>query len=234
MLPIANACAQFNDSTHYRLAYTGTGVLNHTNDAVSYLLTNSLRINMRQKKVDANGAAAWLFGQQGNRLTNNDFSSAIDFNLRSRLPHLYYWGLGSFEKSYSLKVNNRTQGGFGLAYNILDRPDSLQLNISDGLLYEYSDLKLGDTAQNIYSIVRNSLRLRFRLRLQRIVTLEGTGFFQHSLEDGSDYIIRTNTSLSVKLRKWLALTSALNFNKVSKTRSENLLLTLGVTVEGWF
>ena len=33
---------------------------------------------------------------------------------------------------------------------------------------------------------------------------------------------------------WLALTSALTYNKVARTQRENLLLTFGFTVEDWF
>ncbi len=227
------AFAQFSDSVHYHLQYAATGVLNKTNDATSYLLTNTLRVNTRLRRLDANGAVNWLFGEQDRQLSNNDFNSTVDFNLRSRLPRLYYWGLGSFEKSYSLKVINRTQAGAGLAANIVDRGDSLSLNVSDGLLYEYSALQLSDSSESYYSTVRNSFRLRLRFRLWQRLSFESTSFIQHSLRDGSDYIIRSNSSLGISLRNWLSLTTALTYNKVTRTNSENLLLTFGLTVDGW-
>lgn len=228
------ARAQFSDSVRYHCVYTGTGVLNNTNTAFNYLVTNSLRLGMRQKRVDANAALGWIYGQQGTRLSNNDFSSIVDLNFRSRLPRFYYWGLGSFEKSYSLKVANRTQGGAGFAYNVLDRPDSLQLNISDGLLYEYSELVPTDSTRDRYSTIRNSLRVRLRIRVQRYITLDGVAFVQQSLGDANDYIVKSNATLSVKLKRWLALSAALNYNRVQRTRSENLLLSFGVTVDSWF
>jgi len=233
-LNLKPAIAQFSDSVRYHLQYSTTGVLNNTSTAFNYLITNSARLNMRQKRADANAAVNWVYGQQGSRLSNNDFSTVADFNLRTRQQRFYSWGLGSFEKSYSLKVANRTQGGLGLAYNVLDRPDSLQLNISDGLLYEYSALAPTDSTKEFYSTIRNSLRIRLRIRLQRIVTLDGVAFVQQSLSDGNDYIIKSNATLSIKLRKWLALSTALSYNRVQRTRAENLLLTFGISVDGWF
>lgn len=229
------ARAQYSDSVHYNLRFSGTGVINHTDKSQSYLITNALRLGARLDKVDANAAVNYLYGEQDNSLKNNDFNSSLDFNMRSRfVPRLYYWGLGSFEKSYSLRVNNRTQAGGGLAYSILDRGDSLFLNVSDGILYEYSDLQTSDTTRVFSDIARNSFRLRLRYRWRQILTFESTSFLQHSLHDGSDYIIRSNNSLNLKLRKWLSLTSALTYNKVSRTGKENLLLTFGFALEGWF
>src|SRR5690606_30739567 len=147
MLPGTGANAQFSDSVHYHLLYSATGMLNNTNDGNAYLLTNSLRFNMKHRRVEGSATSSWLYGEQQRQLTNNDFSNAVDFNRYTRLPHAYYWGLGTFEKSHSLKVNNRTQAGLGVAYNIIDRRDSMLLNISNGILYEYSNLNVGDTAE---------------------------------------------------------------------------------------
>lgn len=230
----ATSLAQFNDSTHHHLAYTGTGIYNRTEASRSYLFTNSLRLGAKYSRVDGNAAASWIYGEQGKRLTNNDFTSAVDLNFHSVLPHLYYWGLGIYETSYSLRVSNRTQAGLGLAYNVLDRRDSLYLNISDGLLYEYSNLRTSDTMKELYSTIRNSLRLRMRIRLAQMLTFEATGYLQNSLQRREDYIIRSTASLSVKLRRWLSLTSALTYNKVARTQRENLLLTFGLGVENWF
>jgi hypothetical protein len=234
MIPAGSAHAQFSDSVRYHVVYATTGVLNNTNTTFNYLFTNSLRLNTRQRKVDANAALSWVYGQQGTRLSNNDFSAVTDFNFRSKWPRFYSWGLGSFEKSYSLKVANRTQAGAGLAYRILERPDSLQLNVSNGLLYEYSELIPNDSTRDMYSTVRNSLRIRLRVRLQQLVTLDGVTFIQQSLSDGNDYIIKSNATLSIRLRRWLALSAALSYNRVERTKSENLLLTFGVTMDSWF
>lgn len=208
--------------------------MNRTDRADAFLLTNTLRVRTRGKRVDANAMATWLYGEQNRRLSNNDFNSTLDFNFRSRLPRFYYWGLGSFEKSYSLKVANRTQGGGGIAYSLLDKGDSLFLNLSNGLLYEYSALQISDTAQSFNSTVRNSFRLRMRYRWRQLVTFESTSFLQNSLDNRTDYLLRSNNSISLKLRKWMSFTTALTYNKVSRTRRENFLLTFGITLDGWF
>ena len=73
-----------------------------------------------------------------------------------------------------------------------------------------------------------------RYRWRQLLTFESTSYAQHALGDGADYILRSNNSVNLKLRKWLALTGAVAYNKVSRTGRENLLLTFGVTLEGWF
>jgi hypothetical protein len=234
LLSHCNVFAQFSDSVHYHVKYAGAGTLNNTNGGSTYLFNNNISFNTRRRRLEGNLTAGWLYGKQGRRLTNNDLNSTLDFNRYLPLPRAYYWGLGTFEKSYSLKVNTRTQAGMGLAYNVIDRRDSLFFNISDGILYEYSNLNIGDTAQDLYNTFRNSLRLRLRYRFRSYIILEGTGFIQHSLTDGSDYIIRSNAGISLKLFKGMTFTTALLYNKVNRTRSENLLLTFGLTLEHWF
>ncbi len=226
--------AQFSDSIRHNVQFTGTGIINHTDRSNAYLLTNALRLRTRGKRMDANAMASWIYGKQNSQLSNNDFNSTLDFNFRSRLPRFYYWGLGSFEKSYSLKVANRTQGGGGMAYSFLDRGDSVFLNVSNGLLYEYSSLQTGDTAQSFYRTIRNSFRLRMRFRWRQMVTFESTSFIQNSLQNSDDYILRSTNSLSLKLRKWMSFTTAFTYNKVSRTSRENLLFTFGITLDGWF
>lgn len=225
----------FNDSLHYRVRFSGTGVINRTEKASSYLLSNGLRLGTRYKRLDANAAANYIYGQQDKQLSNNDFNSTLDFNFHSRLPRFYYWGLGGFEKSYSLKVINRTQAGGGVAYSFLDRGDSLFLNVSDGLLYEYSSLEQPtNTSETFHSIIRNSLRLRLRYKWRQFITFESTSFLQNSLQNSGDYLIRSNTSLGFQVRKGIALTSAFTYNKVSLTNRENVLLTFGITLDQWF
>ncbi len=64
-----------------------------------------------------------------------------------------------------------------------------------------------------------------------MVSLDATGFLQQSFTDAEDYIIKTNSSLSVKLNKWLSLVTNVTYNKLNRTRKENLLLNFGLTVE---
>ncbi len=224
---------QFNDSTHYFISYASTGTINKTEHSNSYLFANALKFSTRKKSISLNSANTWLYGWQGESLTNNDFSSVLDFNVYKAIPHFYYWGLANYDKSYSLKINNRLQTGVGVAYSFVDMETAF-FNISDGILYEASDLKINDSVNNKYNTLRNSLRIRYRLSFNKILILDGTHFWQPSFYDGRDYILKTNISLSVKLRKWLNLTSAAVYNKVNRTQRENLLVTFGLVAEHYF
>jgi hypothetical protein len=225
--------SQFNDSVHHYVNFTSTGILNKTNNSSSYVLNNALRYNISKKSIRLNSSSRWLYGEQLNTLTNNDFNSSLDFNLYKTLPHFYYWGLVNYDKSFSLKINHRLQGGLGVAYNIIDTTTAW-LNISDGILYETSSLRVNDSTNKDYSILRNSFRLRYKFIIGGIVTLDGFNLFQNSLSDKYDYIINTNNSISVRLKAWLSLTGAVNYNRNQQTNRENLLITFGLSAEKYF
>jgi hypothetical protein len=225
--------AQFSDSTHYRVSYAATGVVNRTNNSNAYVFTNSLRLAARKRSVALNSSSNWIYGWQQQNLTNNDVSSLLDFNLYKTFPRFYYWGLLNYDKSYSLKIINRLQSGLGVAYSFVDR-EAAFFNISDGLLFETSTLRIDDTTKTSYQTVRNSLRLRYRYVFQKVIIVDGTHFWQPSLRDKTDYILNTHFSLSAKLLKWLNITTAATYNKVNRTRRENLLMTFGVAVEKYF
>ncbi|WP_018615511.1 DUF481 domain-containing protein [Segetibacter koreensis] len=233
MLSCVMTFSQFNDSIHHYVNFASTGIINKTNNGNSYVLTNGLRFNISKKNIRLNSTNSWIYGEQQNRLTNNDFNSTLDFNLYKTSSNFYYWGLANYDKSYSLKINNRLQAGVGGAYNIIDTTTAF-LNVSDGILYETSNLKLNDSTNNSYSLFRNSFRLRYRFVIKDIIIFDGTNFFQNSLSDGNDYIIKSINSVSVKLRKWLNLTAATNYNRNQKTNSETLLITFGLTAEKYF
>ncbi len=225
--------AQFNDSIHYYVNVSSTGSINKTNDVNSYLLANGLKFSTRKKQLQLNSNNSWIYGQQQHTLTNNDVSSFWDINFYPDKKRYYYWGLASYEKSYSLKVNHRLQAGAGAAYNIIDQKNSF-LNISDGILYEKSNLSLTDSTRDVYNTFRNSFRLRFKWSIGDIAIIDGTNFLQNSLSAKEDYIIKANVNLSVKLRKWLSLTSSVTWNKLNRTARENLLFTYGLTAEKYF
>lgn len=227
-----SALAQFNDSTFYHVNYTSTGVLNKTNDNNSFVLTNAFRFNVSKKSVTMNFNNSWLYGKQRSSLTNNDFSSTLDFNLFKTLPHFYYWGLGAFDKSFSLKINQRIQGGLGAAYNIIETKTAF-LGLSDGILYEKSDLQAA-TGKDVYETFRNSFRLRFRWTIKNRFVLDGTNFLQNSLSSGDDYIIKAVNNVSVKLTTWFSLTASFNYNKINRTKRESLLMTYGLTMDKYF
>lgn len=226
--------AQFSDSVTYYTGLNSTGTYNRTNDGGElYNLNNSAKLSVRKKSVSLNSNTKWVYGKQNNTLTNNDLSSALDFNLYKTLPHFYYWGLANYTSSYSLKQNHQLQGGLGLAYNFIDKPNA-NINVSDGLIYEYSDVILTDSTNQIYSTWRNSLRISFRWNIKSRVFVNGNGYLQQSLNYGNDYIIRSDLALGVKLKKWLSLTTSLSYNEVSKTKRQNLLITYGLLIEKYF
>lgn len=227
------AGAQYSDSVHYHVNYSSTGAINKTNDGDSYLLSNGLKLGVRQKRLSLNWNNNWVYGQQNRKLTNNDFLSSLDFNLYSSLPHFYYWGLATYNTSYSLKIRNQFQAGLGAAYNVVDQPNAV-LNLSDGFLYEYGDLIQNDTARDTYHTWRNSLRVQFRWTIREIVSLNGNAFWQPSLSDSHDYIVRSNVNLSLKLRKWLSLTTGFTYNRFNRTQRENMLITYGLTIDQYF
>jgi hypothetical protein len=233
VLPYSLSLAQFNDSIHHYVNYTTAGSLNRTNDGDAYLLNNSLRFNTKKKSVAFNATSAWIYGQQNKVATNNDFSTYLDFNLYKSLPHFFYWGLAGYDHSLSLKINKRLQAGLGAAYSVLDKPNT-QLNLSNGIIFETSDLFLNDTLRDVYHTFRNSFRLRFHFVIKDIIVLDGTHFLQNSLSYKNDYIIKSATTLSIKLRKWLSLTTAINFNKLNRTNRENLFMNYGLTFEKYF
>lgn len=227
------AFAQFSDSTHYYVKYASTGSINRTEDGNSYLLNNMAAFKISKKKVVLNAGASYVYGQQDRAVTNNDVTAALDFNLYRLSHRFFYWGLASYDKSVSLKINNRFQGGLGAAYEIISKPNA-SLTLSNGILFENSDLFLKDTIPDVYQTFRNSFRITYKWTIKGIIVLEGAHFLQQSFTNGDDYIIKSATSLSIKLRSCLALTAALNYNKLNRTDRESLLFNYGITVEKYF
>ena len=226
------ASAQFSDSITHYVSYGANGIINRTNEGSSYVITNALRFNINKKKIRLNSTNSWIYGEQRQRLTNNDFNSTLDFTLYQS-GHFYYWGLGSYDKSYSLKINRRVQAGLGIAYSFVDKPNTF-VNISDGILYENSNLQVNDSTNNTYNILRNSFRLRYRFAVKETLVFDGIHFFQNSLSDNNDYIIKSISNLTFKIRKWLGFTTSLTYNRTQLTRRENLLITFGLTAEKYF
>ncbi|MBS1577728.1 MAG: DUF481 domain-containing protein [Bacteroidetes bacterium] len=233
-LMIINTCySQFNDSTHYHIKYLATGIINKTNQSSSFVLNNSFAFGVNHKKITVNTLNTWIYGQQNSRMSNNDFSSFFNFDYLKESRKIYYWGLTSFVTSYSLNINRQLQTGAGIGYNIINKKNA-ELVVSDGILYEASDLVKSDTVREKYQTVRNSLRIKHRWMITERVTMEGVHFWQPSFERFDDYIFRTDFSVVIKLRKWLSLTSMVTFNRISRTDRENLLINFGLIAENYF
>lgn len=234
LLLISIECfAQFTDSTSYLVNYTSTGSINKTNDGKSYLLNNGVKLGVKKKSVSLNFSNAWIYGKQDQQLTNNDFSSTLDFNLYKTFPHFFYWGLANYNTSKSLKINNQLLAGVGVAYSIYDR-ENAYLNISDGILFDSSDLILDNEVRDIYHTYRNTLRVVFKFVIKEFIVVNNSSYYQPSLNRSDDYIFKSNSGLSFKLNKWLSFTTAFNYNRVSRTNRENQLLSYGLSFERFF
>jgi hypothetical protein len=221
--------AQNPDTSVYHLTHSTTGFVNRTTDGNSFLVNNNLRFNISKKRISTNSTNSWVYGSQESGLTNNDFSSTLDFNLLKSVSKFYYWGLASYDKSYSLKIDNRVQMGLGVGYTVVDSK-RVYLVLSDGPLYETS--KLYDTSQ--YETVRNSFRIRYRMVIRKNITIDGVNFHQQSFLSAKDYIIKATNTVSVKLNNWLSLTVAVQYNKLNITKKETLLCNFGFTFDRYF
>lgn len=225
--------SQFSDSVNYYLKYAATGTYNKTNDGRSYIFNNGVSFTMNKKKATLNSSNSWIYGKSNTNLTNNDFSSALNFDLLKNLQRLYYWGLATYTTSYSLKINHQFQGGVGVGYNIFNRKD-LELVVSNGILYETNNLELAPQVRDKYNTFRNSLRVKFHITIKDLIVLDTWDYWQPSLGNFDDYIIRSSSTLTFKLRKWLGITTSLNYNRLSRTNRDNLLLNFGLTAETYF
>jgi hypothetical protein len=227
------AFAQFNDSIHHRFSFSSTGIINQTKDVSSYVLNNAISYEINQKKLNFSSAASWVFGEQQKKVSNNDYSAFANLDYLKDIKRLYYWALFNFDKSLSLKVNYRFQSGAGVAYNLLNKPD-LNLSLSDGFVYESSDLTDPVVGKDVYQTVRNSFRLKFHWSYKDILVFDIADFYQPSLASFKDYILKSNNKLSIKLNKWLAVNTSVAYNKISRTNRQNLLITYGLTVDKYF
>jgi hypothetical protein len=217
------------DSTHYHINLMANGSLNQANGQNTYLLNNALNLGIKSKAFNLNFTNTWVCGQQNNLLTNNDYSSLLYFDLNTKHKDFYYWALVNYNTSYSLKIDEQLLTGAGVAYRILNYKNA-HLSVSDGALLDESSLFGGIN----YHTYRNSFRTQFHFAMSEHFTLDGSDFIQNSVENIHDYIIRSTTTFSYKLKKWIALTTALNYNKETITQSDNLLFTYGVTIDRLF
>jgi hypothetical protein len=235
---LAKKSAQGKPDSTYQISFTGSGSINKAVDDITYLFNNDLKFVMEHDSTSSlSFDNNWVYGTDHHMLTNNDYSSILQFDLgrhrHKNRPHFYYWGLASYNTSYSLKVNNQFLAGAGLAFSIFDNTHA-KLSLSDGPVYDHSDLILPDSSRLSYNTVRNSFRLAFRFEVKNLLVIDGTDFLQNSFSMGSDYIVRSTTNLSFKLNKWLLLTSSLVYNEQRRTESSNFIFTYGVKIDKYF
>lgn len=111
-----SAFSQYADTMTYHVKAQLSGVFNKTNTTKSFLANNSMQYSMTRVHTSFNWNGNWIYGKQNGIITNNDFSSIMDYNLYNKKERFYAWWFGAYDKSYSLKIINRLQGGFGLGY----------------------------------------------------------------------------------------------------------------------
>ena len=233
LISAIHSSAQFNDSTHYHIRYAAAGIINKTDQSSSFVLNNSFAFGVSKKKITLNTLNTWIYGIQDTRMSNNDFSSFVNFDYLKETRKIYYWGITSYVTSYSLNIHKQFQTGAGIGYNVINRANA-ELVVSDGILYETSDLVNADGVNEKYQTVRNSLRIKHRWQVSDRLKVEGVYFWQPSFERFDDYIIRTDMSIAVKLRKWISLTSTFTYNRISRTNRENWLINFGLVAENYF
>jgi hypothetical protein len=232
MLPLYGA-AQFSDSLTHFARLSASGNINRTRLATSSLLNNEASYSIKKPRTVLNASAGWVYGKQASRVSNNDFTATLDFNLYNKRGNFYQWGLANYTTSLSLGIYNQLQAGLGVAYNLINN-STTWINLSDGLLYETSSIRLNDSVTKNYHTVRNSFRLAYRFVFWNLVTINGTNYLQNSLSNGKDYSIRSNNTAGIKLNQWLSLTTSVSYNEFRRTGTENLLFTYGLTAEKYF
>ena len=212
------------DSTHFIFDYTSTGALNKTQNSSSFLLNNGFNSLLKERYIGLTLEANYLYGQQNGKTTNKDFSSTFNLDEFRYAPfkHTYYWALIDYNTIYSLNINYQKEIGVGLAYLILSKPDA-HLSISDGILYDKSNFFI-NTEHDVY---RNSVRIKYHLLLNKIFQLDGIGYLQNAFGNAGDNVIKSKTTASFKVGKWLSVGSTASFNKSSFVQRQNFLLTYG-------
>lgn len=228
------ARAQFSDSIHHYIVYSTTGIINNTNNSRAYLVSNAVQYRIRKQKRSLNLSSSYIYGKQQRRKSNDDFTVTMDFNLFPKdSSRLYYWGLLNYDKSFSLNIVSRMQAGLGAAYNFFN-DEKRFINLSDGILYEYSNVKLNDSTNDKRNLARNSLRLRYRFQIQKIIVINGTNLLQTAFGNSEDYIVKLDNSINLMLRTWLSFKLAFNYNRNNLSDRENMLITLGLSAEKYF
>lgn len=231
---VPDSAKPVRDTIAWQAGFTGTGNFNKTNDGTTYVFNNSIRLGAATRLVNANLSAGWIYGKNPSGMTNNDLLVVVDADLFRNTRRFYYWALTAYESSFSLKIDNRVQTGGGPGLTIIRKPN-VHLVLTDGLLYERSQLAEPDVHNRTkYETWRNSFRIKYKVLLMGKLSVDGSHFLQNALGDAGDYIIRSNTAVNWRLKKWLNLTLAMTYNNIRITERENLLFSYGVTIDQLF
>lgn len=233
LLSVGKIQAQFNDSIHHFIKFSTTGIINKTNEKKTFVLTNTLNYSLEKNIITLSNGHNYIYGKQDGTVINSDYNTFINLDVLKNTHKIYYWGLMNYTTSKSLRIYNQFQGGLGVGWNVVDN-DRFDVVITDGLMYEMSQILNTKDTREHYNTWRNSLRVKHSLSFTPDISLDGSHFWQPSLKDSKDYIIRSSASLNFQLKKWIRFTTGITYNKISRTDRENLIFNVGLTTSGYF
>lgn len=221
--------AQPNDSAKFHsLKANLGGTINRTAEGFAYLLQHNASYQYREARNAVNVRGQHIFGQSLGQVTNRDYNFGFDYNrFLNENRRWYVWFLGAYNSSYSLRVLSQWQAGAGIALNVIDRSD-MWLNVSNGIIYEYSEIVDASEAIINYNTPRNSLRINFGGKFQDRIEYKTLHFWQPSLRHANDFIFTSNSSISYQIWNGLRFQLSFIYNKVSKTAKENMVFTYGI------
>lgn len=215
-----------NTTYHTFQINTGGNYSQSSAKKVSMMFNNKLGYSVSKDKLVLNANASWVYETQNKTLSKNDFNFTLDFNYYfNEFKRFYGWGLNNYETAYSLKINHKYQAGVGLAYELID-DDVWFLRLSNGLLWETSNI-IDAGEQLLYETWRNSFRLQFRAHYYEKIQFKYTGFWQPSIIDFDDQLLKMNAQLLIKIWKELDFKLEGQYNMVTRTKQENMLFTYG-------
>lgn len=223
---------------YHKLKVASNGSLNITPTSRNTLLNNQVHYGYKKDALEFNINTKWIYGNNREKLTNNDFTGSLDGNFYyDKGKRLNSWVLGSFISSYSLNIFNEYQMGFGVAYSFFDgqKNKHIYLNVSDGFLWEKSNFLNKEGERDEYFTIRNSLRVQLKLiALQKKLLFESNTYWQPALNMPKDYNLRTVNVLNIPLWKFLSIQTKLEYNYITRTQKENTLLTYGIGTQFLF
>lgn len=232
-----------------KLEVSASGSLNKTATDLINVYNTHIRYSYTLDKTEFNAQTKWIYGSKLAGISNNDVTITLDGNrFHDQKKHLNSWILGSFTSSYSLNIYSQLQAGVGLAYKFeLLKQDRIKkdeketpyqnlitLRVSNGIIYEHSNILNKESVQEMYYILRNSLRLQLVANMWHNVSLRGTYFWQPALNDIKDVNMIADVSLGIKLSNNIKFDTKFAYNYITRTAKENLIFTYGISTTFMF
>jgi hypothetical protein len=127
----------------------------------------------------------------------------LDVNPQDRWSPFVF---GTLEHDPFRRLNVRANGGGGVRYAIVDRPDA-HLSLSAAALYSYEDIdvRLDSAVDQFRQTARQSWRLKVGRGLPSNVRMEQVTFYQPRFAAPGDYLLTAESSLRARLNTRLSL-----------------------------